>query len=111
MTIRKLILATTILTATTAYAFAQSGPAPANTIDNNTKAAPAHGPTDNSAASASGNDETRGARTGMRGGATTGLSGDGAVVREGPGANTNETYKRIASPGSQSPATGIEKEK
>jgi hypothetical protein len=58
MTLRKFILATTILTAATGYAFAQSGPAPANTLDSNTKASPPTAPTDNSAASASGNDHT-----------------------------------------------------
>ena len=109
MTIRKFILATTILTAATGYAFAQSGPAPANTLDSNTKASPPTAPTDNSAASASGNDQTRGSASGIRGSATTGA---GMGMSGGSfGASSNETKQKDISPGSQSPASGIQKEK
>ena len=110
MTIRKLILATTILTAASSFAFAQSGPAPANTLDNSTKAASPMGPTDNSAASASGNDMPRGsAAAGARG---TGTTGAGVDVNSGrSGASPNEMEPRHVSPGSQNPANGIEKDK
>ncbi len=112
MIFRKLILATTILTAASGFAFAQSGPSPANSTDSNLKATAPTGPTDTSAASASGNTASKGsmarskhvrART-KKHITTTGMGSSGSF-------NIGEAQQKNVSPGSQSPASGIQKDK
>jgi hypothetical protein len=112
MTFRRLVLATTILTAATGFTFAQSGPSPTNSSDSNLKATAPSGPTDTSAASASGNTMSKGsmarskhvrART-KKHVTTTGMGRSGR-------SNMGEVQQKNVSPGSQSPASGIQKEK
>ena len=107
MKFRSLILATTLLTAATGFAFAQSAPAPANQSGPGVDAT-APGPTDLSKE----NDNTKGIPsrgTAAQGRATTGAGMTEPGTKPSPRKNMNETVKKNASPAS--PAEGIEKEK
>jgi hypothetical protein len=105
MTIRSLILATTIVAAGTGFALAQSAPAPANQSGGGVSATtPA--PTDPSTAGESGNTKGKPARGTLN--AQPGTTGMGAS-RPTPGSNAKENQEKNASPAS--PAEGTEKEK
>ena len=107
MKFRSLILATTLLTAATSFAFAQSAPSPDNSSGPDVHAnAPA--PTDPS----SSGDNIKGIPsrgTAMQGRATIGAGMTEPGTRPSPRKNMNESAKKNASPAS--PAEGVEKEK
>ena len=107
MKFRSLILATTLLTAATGFAFAQSSPSPANSsgpdVHANTPA-----PTDMSSTG----DNIKGIPsrgTAAQGRATTGAGMTEPGTKPTPQSNMNEGAQKNASPAS--PAEGIEKEK
>ena len=105
MKIRTLVLATTLLTAATGFAFAQSSPAPANTSGGGVSAT-TPSPTDPSTASESGNTKGTPSRATnaqqMGSGATTGSGVSG-------GQDMKETKEKNVSPAS--PQEGIKQEK
>jgi len=107
MKFRSLILATTLLTAATGFAFAQSAPSPNNSsgpgVDATTPA-----PTDLSSTG----DNIKGIpsrSTAVKGKATTGAGMTEPGTKPTPQKNLNETMKKNASPAS--PAEGVQKEK
>ena len=109
MTIRRLILATTILAAGAAGAFAQSSPAPANQSGGGVSATtPA--PTDQSISSEGGNSKGVPARgtNAQSGKAQMGTTSAG-VNRPPPGQNMIESQQKNQSPASQD--SGVKKEK
>ena len=105
MKMRTLFLATTLLTAATGLAFAQSSPAPANTSGGGISAT-TPSPTDPSTASETGNTKgtpSRATNAQHMGGAATTGSGVSA------GSDMNETKEKNVSPAS--PKEGINQEK
>lgn len=107
MKFRSLILATTLLTAATGLAFAQSAPSPANSSGPDVRAnTPA--PTDLS----SSGDNIKGIPsrgTAAQGRATTGAGMTEPGTKPSPQKNMKESAEKNASPAS--PAEGAEKEK
>jgi len=89
MKIRTLVLATTLLSAATGFAFAQSSPAPANTSGPGVSAT-TPSPTESGAVSESGNTKgnpSRGTMNAHPGGATTTGSGMNAPAKDTMGKN------------------------
>jgi hypothetical protein len=104
MNLRKVIVATAIITTSAAFAFAQSALSPANQSGGGTSAT-APSPTDPSTASETGNTKgipSRGTN------ARPGTTGSGANEPT-PSSNIRESQEKNASPAS--PAAGAEKEK
>jgi hypothetical protein len=98
MKIRALLIATTLLTAATSFAFAQSAPAPAN--QSGPSVSPSASPTDQGAVSESGNTKGTPAHGTMNSAPAKATNG------AAPG---NETMQKDKSPASQ--GSGIKQEK
>jgi len=105
MTIRRSMLAATIVAAGTGFAFAQSAPAPANQSGGGVSAT-TPSPTDPSTAGQSG--QTKGVPARGTLNAQPGTTGMGAS-QPTPGSNSMESHEKNASPAS--PAEGTKKEK
>jgi hypothetical protein len=108
MKIRTLMLAATIATMGTGFAFTQSAPAPANQSGGGTSAtSPA--PTDPSTAGQTGNTKGEPARATTNAPATTGSGVTNSTSKPTPGSSMKESQEKNASPAS--PAEGVKKEK